>query len=149
MKFYLIVSIFLFFLILAIVVYYRYYLRYKLYGDLLYICKYLKNNISFKKDNLDILMQNTYLNISNVTRRLIKNECNNILLYKKNDIETVRNFLQSLGKGDVDYEINNINFYITEFEEMKNVTRENLHKNGAVYLKVILGLGLCVCIMLI
>lgn len=149
MKFYLIIAVFSIFLIIGIIIYYRYYLRHKLYSDLLYICKYLKNNISFKKDNLNEILSIATSNMSFATKHLIKNKNANYILFKKCDIEMVDKFLQSLGKGDVEYEINNINYYSTEFEEMKNLSKENLQKNGVVYLKVIIGLGLCVCIMLL
>lgn len=147
-KYYLIFAILILSIILAIFVYLRYYFRQQLYGDLNYICRYLKNNISFKKENISSLLSSKSMHISYNTRKLISGSGRQ-LMYKKEDEEMVVAFVNSLGKGDVDFEINNIDYYMKEFEENYRVSKENLHKNGVVYFKIIIGLGLCVCIMLL
>lgn len=148
-KYYLIVAVFLIFVVLAIFVYFRYYIRVQLYTDLSYICRYLKNNISFKKDTLDAILQNSNMHISSNTRRLLSYKKTNNLLLKKEDLNITQIFQSSLGKGDVDFEINNLNYYSQEFEDRLKTSKESLQKNGVVYLKIIIGFGLCFCIMLL
>lgn len=149
MKFYLLLIIFLFFVLVGIYLYCRYYFRYLLFKDLTFICKYLKNNISFKKDNVDTLIKNASDSISIVGKMLLKNPKNNNLIIKKQDIVLVKDFINSLGKGDVSYEINNLNYYESNFDENRQVTKELFEKNGYMYIKLMIGLGLAICIMLI
>lgn len=148
-KYYLIVAVFLIFVVLAFYVYFRYYIRVQIYTDLSYICRYLKNNISFKKDTLDSIIQNSNMHISSNTRRLLSYKKTNNLLLKKEDLNIMQIFQSSLGKGDVNFEINNLNYYSQEFEDRLKTSKESLQKNGVVYLKIIIGFGLCFCIMLL
>ncbi|MGN0960862.1 MAG: stage III sporulation protein AB [Christensenellales bacterium] len=150
MKFYLLILVFALFVGIGIFIYFRYYFRYILYKDLSYVCKHLKNNISFKKENVNILLQDAYSHISRQSRDLFSNfKNNNTIIYKKEDVENAKKFIESLGKGDVKFEINNINFYENNFEELRKSSYELLNKNGVMYIKLMVGIGLAVCIMLI
>lgn len=150
MKFYLIIVVFAIFVLLGVFIYFRYYFRHQLYKDLCYICKHLKNNITFKKDKLDVLLNDAYSNISTSSRNLLTNiKGNTSLIYKKDDVVVTQKFISSLGKGNVDYEMNNLNYYENNFEESRKVAKENLNKNGTMYIKLMIGIGLAVCIMLL
>ncbi|MBQ7352068.1 MAG: hypothetical protein IJW59_04360 [Clostridia bacterium] len=149
MKIFLLFLLFLFFICVAICVWFLYYIRFLLYKDMVYISKYLKNNISFNKKDIKTLLSETSKNISIFTRNLVFDENRNVFYFKKSDIEYVNEFFDSLGKGDVSWERNNIDFYLNTFEDMKQESCDSLHKNGVVYFKLILGLGLALCVMLI
>ena len=51
--------------------------------------------------------------------------------------------------NDVSFEVNNITYYEKEFEEKKLIYKESLNKEGKMYLKLIITIGLAVCIILI
>lgn len=149
MKFYLIICVFILFVLLAIFVYFRYYFHHQLFKDLVGICKHLKNSISFKKEKIDNLLNEAYLHIHFVSRNLLKNNTNTSFLFKKEDLDIARKFVSSLGKGDVDWEMNNLGYFENDFEQMEKTSKELLQKNGVMYLKIIIGVGLAVCIMLL
>jgi len=150
MKIYLLFLLFILFCVLAIFVYSLFYFKNKLYLDLVYVCKYLKNNISFNKDKICILFENVSKDISFYTRYIIKNYRKEKLpLLKKTDIMNIKNFINNLGSGNVDYEVNNLTYYENSFEDMSCKCKELLKKDGVMYLKLIIGIGLALCVMLI
>ena len=149
MKVYLLIILFIFCLSAGLFVYYRYYLRFVLYKDMIYICKTLKSNISFKKTKLKDIFIETNHNISNLTRNIISHNTDNSALISKKDLRVIYEFLDSVGVGDVDFEINNICYYENNFNELKSLSKIALEKEGIMYLKLIIGFGLILCIILI
>lgn len=149
MKFCLLVIVFLCFLSLGVFIYLRYYFRYVLFKDLTYICKSLKNNITFKKDKISVLIDKACSNVSRVSKNVIVHKSSNLFVNSKQDIEVVNEFINSLGNGDVQYELNNIAYYESNFEELKQTSKELLNKNGVMYIKLMIGIGLGICIMLL
>lgn len=150
MKIIFIILFFIVFVILAIFIYYRYYFRYMLFKDMVYFTKNLKNNISFNKNNISDIIRVAENNFSNFTRYIINSKKENKFLWlKSQDINLVNEFLVSVGKGDVSFEVNNINYYESIFEENRNYSKDLLEKEGKLYLKLIIGIGLAVCIILI
>ena len=150
MKMFFLIIIFSFFVFLAILVYLKYYYRYLLYKDLVYLCKSFKNNIAFNKNTIDELMKNSEKNISTFTKRVIsgRNEQKSCVISKE-DYVTIDAFLKSLGVGDIKYEINNIAYYENEFNDKKVFSKELLSKDGKMYLKLIIGIGVAIFIILI
>jgi len=146
MKFFLVLILFGCFVLTSICVYLYYLYRYKLFSDLVYISKYLKNNISFNKDDINTILSKSFENINQSSKFIIKN-------YKrflsKSDKKIVSDFFQSLGRGDVAFEINNLTYFENNFMDLENKTKENLSKNGVMYFKLIIGVGLIVCVLLI
>lgn len=71
------------------------------------------------------------------------------LLINKKDILLINEFVNGLGIGDVDYEVNNISYYENIFDENRRLSKEKLNTDGKMYLKLIIGVGLAICIMLI
>ena len=150
MKIVLLVLLFLVFVSIAIVIYLRYYYRHIVFKDMVYICKYFKNTISFNKNTIDQLMIDIEKNISTMTRNLFNYDIpNKSTFLTKDDLLEIVNFKKSLGKGNIDYEIHNINYYENEFEEKKNITKDLLNKDGKMYLKLIIAVGIAVCIILV
>ena len=150
MKFYLLIIIFALFVFVGIYIYCRYYFRNKLFKDMGYVIRYLKNSIAFRKDKINILLSEAYNGIAQSSRNLLKNIKNsNSVIYRKEDIFNIQKFLDSIGKGDVDYELNNLSYYENVFDEIKCSSKELLEKNGVMYIKLMIGLGAAICVMLI
>ena len=150
MRFVLLILLFMIFVIIAILVYFVYYFKYILYKDMVYICRFFKNNIAFNKNKVAELFNKINHNISFFTKSVIYKKTNNIsILLKKSDMLIVDDFVASLGKGDVDYEISNLNYYENLFEENRTMAKELLQKDAVMYLKLIIGMGLAFCIILI
>ena len=150
MKVFFLIVLFSIFLVVAICVYLRYYYRFVVFRDMVYISKYLKNNIAFNKNTIDQLLQGVDKKISGVTKSLIYSNLNTKTTYLSNeDVLDIEKFIGSLGNGDVGFEINNICYYEKEFEDKKIVYKDALNKDGKMYLKLIIVVGIAVCIILI
>ena len=63
--------------------------------------------------------------------------------------KTINDFFESLGRGDVTFELNNIDYYLNIFEDLSNKSKDEMKSKATVYFKLIIGLGLIVCILLI
>ena len=150
MKLFFLIIILSFFVFLAIFVYLKYYYRYLLYKDLVYLCKSFKNNIAFNKNTIDELMKNSEKNISIFTKRVISGRIEQkSCVISKEDYIVIDSFIKSLGLGDIKYEINNITYYENEFNDKKILSKELLSKDGKMYLKLIIGIGVAIFIILI
>lgn len=150
MKFFLLIILFALFVLIAIGIYLYFLYRSRLFVDLDYIARYLKNNITFNKNNLNILLTNSFDKISATSRYILKNTSSpfsKIILRK--DYSTLNNFFKSLGKGDVTFEVENLDYYINIFENLKLSTNADMKNKAMVYFKLTIGLGLIVCILLI
>lgn len=150
MKFYLLIILFTCFVLFAIFIYNFYLFRKKLFNDLIYLCTYLRNSISFKKENINVLIEQSMGNMSFSSRYLIDNRSNSIFkFFIKKEESIISNFFESLGKGDVSFELSNIAYYEEIFKNNYVLSSEELKSKGTMWLKLILGLGLIVCIILI
>lgn len=149
MKIYLLLLLFIVFIVFAIAIYYYYYLRVKLFKDLKYICNSLTRNISFNKSSIADILKSASSMISTITKYIVGKPHLIYRFVKKDMGDFILNFWESLGKGDTSYEVSNISFYEKEFESMGKDAREELEKKGKVYFKLLLGLGLIICIILL
>lgn len=149
MKLFLLILVFACFVFVGIYIYFRYYYRFVLYKDLIFLCKNLKNNITFNKNQINSILNLALRNVSKMSKNLIVTGKDNFMLFSKDDIKNVNDFSSSLGKGDVDFEINNITYFENNFLELKDVAKEKLDKNGIVYLKLCIFVGLAFFIMLL
>lgn len=113
------------------------------------MCKYFKNNISFNKKNINELLNDCYQNISQSSRYFINNRNRLSKLLPKDNKKTINDFFESLGRGDVTFELNNIDYYLNIFEDLSNKSKDEMKSKATVYFKLIIGLGLIVCILLI
>ncbi len=151
MKLFLLIILLLFFIMLGVFVYMKYYYKHLIFKDMVYICKMLKNNISFNKNTIDNLLQSAEKNISHFTKGIIeqKDADKKLFVLTKEEMIVINTFIKSLGYGDVKYELNNITYYENEFEVQKVASKELLNKDGKMYLKLIIGVGLAIFIILI
>ena len=146
MKFFLLLVLFGLFVLISICVYLYYLYRYKLFSDLVYISKNLKNNISYNKDDINTILSKSFENINYTSKLIIKNY-NKVL--SKNDRKLLNDFFESLGKGDVSFEMNNLSYYENNFIDLENKSKDSLNKKGVMYFKLIIGIGLIICVLLI
>ena len=149
MKFFLLIILFSLFVIFGIIVYMYYLYKQKLFFDIVYLCKYFNNNISFNKKNINELLNDCYPNISQSSRYFINNRNRLSKLLPKDNKKTINDFFESLGRGDVTFELNNIDYYLNIFEDLSNKSKDEMKSKATVYFKLIIGLGLIVCILLI
>ena len=151
MKLIFLIVLLVLFVVLAILVYLKYYYKHIVYKDMVYLCKMLKNNISFNKNTIDELLSTAEKRVSSLTKNILYDKLSNRKSYilTKEELLVFDGFIKSLGRGDVSYEINNINYYEGEFLDKKTTTKELLDKDGKMYLKLIIGVGLAIFIILI
>jgi hypothetical protein len=112
------------------------------------MCKYLKNNISFFKDDITSIITSIKNKLHNGTIKIILSNDEKINSFK-NDIPIISKFISSLGYGDVDYELNNLNYYEDYFCNLKDECKDNVKNKGLLYMKLIILLGLTFVILLI
>lgn len=150
MKFFLIILLFAFCVLIATFVYMYYLIRKNLFGDMVYICKYLKNNISFNKNEINVLLTDSFQNINTSSKYILKNNTKSISkIFTKEKKSLINDFFKSLGKGDVNFEINNIDYYLNNFENLEAKSKEEVKTKALMYFKLIIGFGLILCILLI
>ncbi len=150
MNLFLLILLFSLFILCAIGVYFFYICKSRLFDDIYYLCKYLKNNISFNKRNINELLTLGFQDINKTSANILKNLSSPMSkLILRKDIRLINDFFRSLGKGDVSFEINNLDYYLGIFESIKNTSKEEIKTKGLLYFKLIIGLGLIVCVLLI
>lgn len=149
MRLFLIVILFVLFFLIGLFVYCYYGERVRVIKDLTNICGILSRDISFKKNTINSILKDSYKSMSFSTKCIIKNHdfAKKILTQEKS--EFVINFFESLGKGDVAYEVEKLDYYKKEFNDMYALSKEDLQKKGVLYFKLIIGVGLIICIILL
>lgn len=149
MKIYLLILLFVLILLFAITIYFYYKERVVIYKDLKYICGLLSRNIKFKKSSIDDIMNLAFPKVSFVTKYILKNNNYLNMVLGKENSEVVKKFFESLGQGDVGYELSNIEYFTSEFGTFEASAKEDLQKKGMVYFKLIIGFGLMAFIILL
>lgn len=149
MRLFLIIVLFVFFLLIALFIYCYYSERVRVIKDLMNICGILSRDISFKKSTISSILKDSYKSMGFSTKCIIKNHdfAKKILTQEKS--EFVINFFESLGKGDVAYEVEKLDYYKKEFNDMYELSKDDLQKKGVLYFKLIIGIGLIICIILL
>lgn len=149
MKFFILILLFAVFVLVGFFIYRFYKIRFQLYFDMEYICKYFKNNITFFKNDLDSLINSIRHKLHNTSTKIIANINDNNMYLKNEDKDNICKFFSTLGQGDVDYEINNLNYYENYFNNLKNECKEDVKSKGILYMKLTIILGLTIVILLI
>lgn len=146
MKIFFLIIFLLIFIILGMFVYSKYLFRVQIFEDMIFITKYIKNGISFLKDDLDVLLNKCYGNLHYITKKILKeNKFTGVL--SNIDSDLIVNYFSFIGCGDVIYELNNLSYYENLFNEKLIYHKEN-KKNGNLYFKLIIGLGVLLIIIL-
>lgn len=150
MKILLIFLIMIVFVVFALFIYLYYFIKVKLYKDLIFVCEYLKNNIAFNKETLDKLFSNCLNDLSYTTKFILHNYQNtDIKFIKKSDKENIDKFISSLGVGDVDYENKNLEYFKNFFVSVESIASDEFKKKGLVYFKLIILLGIALCVLIL
>ena len=135
--------------IVAVVVYLKFYFNNLVYKDLDYMLKNIKNSISFAKTEKNEILQSLKNQVSYISRYTLNNIDSHLFYLKNFERQEIKKCLNSIGSGNVDYEVNNIAYYEVYFHDKMIVSKEKLTKEGVMYLKVLIGIGLAICMMLI
>ncbi len=149
MKLYLIILLFICFLACAIFIYFYYYERVRFFNDLIYLCGVLSRDISFKKNTIDKIINGNMHAMGLVFKSIVKRKEFAYKVLSREKANYVLGFFESLGKGDVGYEVDSLGYYKKEFEEMGNQSKDDLQKKGVLYCKLLIGVGLIICIILL
>lgn len=127
-----------------------YYIRYKIYHDVIYVCNYLKNNIVFNKNSISDILSSAYLGVGFISKIYLQSENKQkYRLFSSRDIEIFNKFFDSLGLGDIDYEISNLDYYLEIFKAREIEEKERLGSNGLAYAKLFFCLGIIIIILLL
>lgn len=149
MKLFLLIVLFSIFVIMGILIYKCYLLRFHLFSDLEFLCKYFKNNITFFKEEILTILISIKDKLHLSTIKIIKNIDKNNYLIKREDKEMISKFIYSLGGGDVDFEISNLTYYENYFSSMKSDSKEDIKNKGILYMKLMVIMGITLVILLI
>lgn len=150
MKLFLIIILLFIFIVLGATIYLYYLNRYKIFSDLVYICKFYKNNVTFNRNEINVILNESIMNLSPISKFVFKNY--NLLMkrfFTKKDIDLISKFFGSLGKGDVAFEIGNAEYYEKLFENEKIISKENIEKKGLLYFKLLIACGIIISIILL
>lgn len=115
-----------------------------------FFCVY-ENEIQFNKNNLINIMQ------SHSFGKILDNFINNYITSNtkfpnfilENERKEIEKFLDSLGKKDIDGEVQNLKNYKLKFETIYKKSCDDLKKKGSISLKLSFVLGLLLAILLI
>jgi len=128
------------------------FVRCQIFKDFKGLCKSISNEITFlKTDKFTMLNNREFLD-----KRSAEIIHNYLLLgkvdcaYLKNaENKALNDFLNSIGKMDVDGEINNLNYYENLIDEYCVATEENYLKYGVFSIKISIIIGALIVIFLI
>jgi len=136
-----------------------YVLRDYFYAELINLCEYLKNNISFKEEKINDMLSNysflykkeieKYLNINeiDVTEEDIK--CfESCYFLKDNEREILNKFFKELGDCGKRIEIEKIESILMYLKEQKKKATENKIANCGMIYKISLAVGAVVSILI-
>lgn len=76
-------------------------------------------------------------------------DCNNMTCYKKEDMEILKSFANSLGSSDREGQIKSFNLVIKQLEGQENIAEESRAKNEKMYKSLGLLSGLAIAIILL
>ena len=115
-------------------------------------CENYKREITFLKCNLKTIVEkcidkNGLLN--DIFKDFFSNKKIKITYLTIEEQDLINTFLCTLGKKDVDGEINNVEFYEGKFKEILSKQNKTFATYGNFSIKMSLVVGLLVCILLI
>ncbi len=152
MKFLLIVILFCLFICIAVIIYKIFQIRYHLFKDLSYIISQIKNDVTYNKNTIDTILTRVSGELNDTTIKVLKyNSKSNFWSYCLSSKErvTIRQMFDSFGKGDIGYELSNLDYYKRVIDNYESRAKYNFEKNAMMYFKLIIGFGLIFCIILV
>lgn len=145
-------------IVFSCVVYFGYQIKEKLkskkifYEELIAFCEDYKREIGFLKCELKSIVDRCTKNdglINEVLIGFIENKECKIDFLKEEEVAEIKSFLLSLGKQDIDGEINNVDFYEGKFKTKLGEHVQRFDKFGGFSIKMSALLGLLICVILI
>lgn len=152
MKLFLIILIILSSSLLGFVIYLNYSSKRKTYGYLVNFCDTCLLEIKFNKNNFKKIIEKNLDSYNQEMKKILSSyldkEKYNSKLFKKNEVVSIQNFINSLGKKDLDGEVQNLNKYRELFEQNFKKSKEDEQKKGVVSFKLFIVVGMLLGIML-
>lgn len=152
MKLFLIILIILSSSLLGFLIYLNYSSKRKTYGYLVNFCDTCLLEIKFNKNNFKKIIEKNLDSYNQEMKKILSSyldkEEYNSKLFKKNEVVSIQNFINSLGKKDLDGEVQNLNKYRELFEQNFKKSKEDEQKKGVVSLKLFIVVGMLLGIML-
>ena len=153
MKFTLILILVLAFSLIGILIYLNYNSKKNVYKCLVDFCDCSLLEIKFNKTNFKKII-NKYIKscnfeMKNILNSYLERKPYNSKILNSEENEVVQNFLCSIGKKDVDGEVDNISKYKEIFKLSYEKAKEDEKKHGVISLKISIVIGLLLAIILI
>lgn len=152
MKLFLIILIILSSSLLGFLIYLNYSSKRKTYSYLVNFCDTCLLEIKFNKNNFKKIIEKNLDSYNQEMKKILSSyldkEEYNSKLFKKNEVASIQNFINSLGKKDLDGEVQNLNKYRELFEQNFKKSKEDEQKKGVVSFKLFIVVGMLLGIML-
>lgn len=153
MKFIIIIILLLAFAIVGFLIYDSFKRKKVFYNNIVDLCLHLSHEIRFSKNDIKKIITSSKVKYCNELKEylqayLMQQLYSPKLLNENENIEVVE-FLESLGKFDVDGELKNINKYKELFKNKFNLATQQEKTKGAALFKIFIILGLLVAIILL
>lgn len=125
--------------------------RCNFYKNLIDFLNIYENEITFNKNNIfSILANHTFGKAIDI---FLNNYLNYNIIYPKyileSEMKEINNLLESLGKKDIDGEIQNLNNFKIKFEHLYIKCCDDYKKKGSISIKLSFVIGLLIAILLI
>ena len=152
------IRVVVFILIIVIGVYVSIYIdrqyrcRLRVYKDMKYILSVYKEEIMFTKEGFSKVLSIARPKITDYTYMLIYEymESGGIrYIFKSADFADVYTFLDEVGQGNVEYEVSRVKYYIGSIDDGISALSVDYEKNGKVYVKLILVMGVLIAMLLL
>ena len=126
--------------------------RFNIYTDFKDIIKSIKSEISFLKTEKTLLLKKqNYKNkfTKEFISKYIETGVGDIYYLKPHENEELNTLLNSIGKSDIDGEINNLTYYENFIQKKCTESEEKYTKYGAFSIKMSIILGTLIAIILL
>ena len=128
------------------------FVRCQIFKDFKGLCKSISNEISFlKTDKFTMLRNRVFLfkqSKAIIDNYLMENNVECVYL-KSVENKTINDFLNSVGKMDIDGELNNLKYYGDLMEEYYRINEDIYNKYGTFSIKISIVIGVLIVIFLI
>ena len=121
------------------------------YDCLVKFLSVLNQEISFLKSDLESIINSHHYSedFDYFLQEYLLNRKVNLSFLSDEENYQLLQFLDSLGKGDVEREINNLSYYSIQFSDKLVKVKQDESTNGNMYFKLVSLVGIVVCIVLI
>lgn len=124
--------------------------RMLIYADIIKMITYFKGEIYFLQTDFKTLLkrQSYGKGVNNVLENYLKTGQASTNVLRHNEVAELTNCLNSIGKKDVDGEINNLNYYESLFQRKFSETKAFYDKYGVLIVKLSIIAGALISVVL-